>query len=77
MFEKKVIDEIEDIFVTELGEGSIFILEQNLRELGLSRETFNRTEIDGFVSHLLKDYEKVIGNHAKFIEKEINNRFSD
>jgi len=77
MFEKKVIDEIEDIFVTELGEGSIFILEQNLRELGLSRETFNRTEIDSFVSHLLKDYEKVIGNHAKFIEKEINNRFSD
>ena len=77
MFEKKVIDEIEDIFVTELGEGSIFILEQNLRELGLSRETFNRTEIDGFVSHLLKDYEKVIGNHARFIEKEINNRFSD
>ena len=42
MFEKKVIDEIEDIFVTELGEGSIFILEQNLRELGLSRETFNK-----------------------------------
>lgn len=74
MFDKNVINEIEEVFITELGEGSSFILEENLRELGMTRETFQRADVDDFVSHLLMEYNKLLGNHSDVIKSEIKKR---
>jgi hypothetical protein len=77
MFDKKVINEIEEVFITELGEGSSFILEENLRELGMTRETFQRADVDDLVSHLLMEYNKLLGNHGDVIRSEIKKRLDD
>jgi sulfur relay (sulfurtransferase) DsrF/TusC family protein len=77
MIEKKVVDEIEDVFISELGIGSSFILEQNLREMGLSRETFQVSDVDNFVEQLLKEYDKVLGNHVNIIKTEIEKKFTE
>ncbi len=77
MHGRKVFDEIEEVFVNELGTGSSFILEQNLHEQGLTRETFDRTDIDGYVKQLLNEYNKVLGSHVDLIRSEINKRFDN
>ena len=75
MYEKNVVEEIEDIFIKELGAGCSYVVEQNLREMGLSRETFQRADVDEFVSQLLKEYTKIIGNHIYILKREIEKRF--
>ena len=77
MLDKKIIDEIEDVFISELGIGSAYILEKNLREMGLTRETFKRTDVDDFVSNLLKEYDKVLGNHVNLLRTEVDKRVND
>ena len=77
MYENKIIEEIEDVFVTELGPDSIFIIDQNLREMGLTRETFQITDVDDFVSHLLKEYDKILGKHVKILRTEIDDKFEE
>lgn len=74
MFDKNLVDEIEDVFVSELGTGSAFILEQNLRELGLTRETFRKDDVNGLMQNLINEYDKLLGNHITIIEKEIKKR---
>ncbi len=76
MVGKKVIDEIETVFISELGVGSSFILEQNLREMGLTRQTFKRSDINVFIAKLVKEYDKILGEHVKIIEKEIRKKFN-
>lgn len=75
MIKKNVVDEIEDVFIKELGSGSSFILKQNLRDLGLTRETFRKSDIKNLISHLIKEYNKVLGNHVYVLKVEIEKRF--
>jgi hypothetical protein len=76
MINKNAVDKIEAVFVRELGVGSTFILEQNLRDLGLSRETFKRSDVKKFVAHLMKEYNMLLGKHIFVLEKEINKKFN-
>jgi hypothetical protein len=76
MINKNAVDKIEAIFLRELGSGSKFILEQNLRDLGLSRETFKKSDIKRFVAHLIKEYNKLLGKHVFILEKEISKKFN-
>ena len=74
MVGSSVFEEIEEVFVNELGTGSTYILEQNLREQGLTRETFRKTDIDKYVKRLLEEYNKVLGNHIDLIKSEIKKK---
>jgi hypothetical protein len=76
MISKSVVDEIEDIFKSELGIGSKFILDQAIREMGKTRKTLKKTDVDELVAHLLRDYNKVLGVHIKIIKEEIERRFN-
>ena len=74
---KKSIDVIEKVFVTHLGYGSSVILERNLRDLGLTRDTFRKKDIDLFLARMLGDYDKLLGNHVEHIRKEIYNKIGN
>jgi hypothetical protein len=76
MINKSAVDKIEAVFVNELGVGSKFILEQNLRDLGLSRETFKRSNVKRFVANMIKEYNKLLGKHVFILEKEISKKFN-
>ena len=71
MVDKHLVDEIEGIFVSELGVGSAFIFKQKLRELGLNRKSLNRNDIEKIVGSMLKEYDKVLGSYANIIRQEI------
>jgi hypothetical protein len=71
MSENKIIKSIEEIMVNELGSGSSFVLERNLLELGLSKNNFKKKNLDKLVAQLVKDYDKLLGGHAKLLEEEI------
>ena len=77
MQKNDVITEIEDVFLSELGTGSVYILQQKLQELGLTRETFERSDVNNLVEQLLGEYSKLLGGHVSFIKKEINRRLDD
>jgi hypothetical protein len=74
MANKNLIDEIEDVFITELGTGSAFILDKNLCDLGLTRESAQKEDVNRLVNNLVEEYNKVLGNHVYLIEKEIKKR---
>ncbi len=74
MFKKNLIDEIENIFITELGEGSSFILHQNIRELGLTPETLKKSDVNNLISNVLREYELVLGNHINILKAEVKKR---
>ena len=71
MINKSAVDKIEAVFRAELGAGSSYILEQNLRDLGLTRETFKKSDVKRFVKHLISEYNKLLGKHVYIIEREI------
>ena len=77
MAQNNLINEIEDILVNELGIGSSFIIDQNLRELGLTRESFNNNNVNDLVSKLLKEYNKVLGSHVNLLQNEIVKRLQN
>ncbi len=74
MANKNLIDEIEDVFITELGTGSAFILDKNLGDLGLTRESVQKKDVNKLINNLVEEYNKVLGNHVYLIEKEIKKR---
>ena len=74
MTTKNLIDEIEDIFVNELGSGSTFILEKNLSDLGISRGSMEKKDVNRLVKNLVSEYNKILGNHVYIIEEEIKKR---
>ena len=74
MAPKSLIDEIEDIFVTELGSGSAFILNKNLHDLGMTRGSIQKKDVSRLVKNLVNEYNKVLGNHVYVIEEEIKKR---
>ena len=74
MANKNLIDEIEDVFITELGTGSAFILDKNLGDLGLTRESVQKKDVNKLINNLVEEYNKVLGTHVYLIEKEIKKR---
>ena len=71
MSKRTLIDEIEGVFVSELGSGSSYILNRNLTELGLTRKTFRKKDIDQLLVNVLKDYHKLLGGHVNILRKEV------
>lgn len=73
MISKNIYDQIESVFINELGRGSSIILKQNLNELGLARGTLQAADTEKYVTLLLKDYDKVLRGHARLVKQEIDN----
>ena len=72
MISKNVYDQIEDVFINELGRGSSIILEQNLSNMGLARSTFTVSDADEYITRLFKDYDKVLRGHSRLVKQEID-----
>jgi hypothetical protein len=66
-----IIEEIENIFVSELGDRYSFILDKNLNELGLTREKFSKDDVNILMDNLMRDFDKLLGTHVLLIEDEI------
>jgi len=77
MGNRRAIDELEEILISELGSGCSYILEQNLRELGLTRESFKKSDVKELVSQLLKEYNKILGPHVNIIKSIIDKKFNN
>ena len=77
MVGRRVIDELEEILISELGSGCAYIIEQNLRELGLTRESFTKSDVKELVSQLLKEYNKILGPHVNLIKSIIDKKFNN
>jgi hypothetical protein len=74
MNEKNLLHEIEDIFVAELGRGSVFVIEQKLDELGLSPKQLSREGANLLVKQLIEEYYKVLGNRVNMLEFELKKK---
>ncbi|WP_455391418.1 hypothetical protein [[Eubacterium] cellulosolvens] len=74
MTERNAVDEIEAVFVSELGIGSKFVLDKSLRDLGLSRDSVQNDDINSLIKKLLREYNKVLGEHVQILENELNKR---
>ena len=71
MVEKTLIDQIEAVCVKELGVGSSVIIDQKLTELGLNRDSFKKKDYAEFMNKLMEEYIKLLGEHVKYLESEI------
>ena len=68
------MNEIEDIFVSELGRGSVFVIEQKLHELGLSPDNLSKDGANKLVKLLIEEYYKVLGTHVYMLEAELKRK---
>lgn len=77
MEDRLIIDDLEEILITELGSGCSYIIEKNLRELGMTRESFTKSDVNELVSQLLKEYKKILGPHVNLIKSIIDEKFNN
>lgn len=72
MSNRSLIDDIEQVLVTEVGTGGAILMDQYLHELGLTRKTFRQKHAPSLVNKILQEYDKVLGTHVNFLRIEIN-----
>jgi hypothetical protein len=69
--DKKVVNVLEDVFNEQLGAVNVFIVERTITEMGQSRHTFGKADVEPFLSHIKKEYSKVLGYKVDLLEADI------
>jgi hypothetical protein len=71
-----MIDEIEQVIVSEVGTGGAFLINQYLHKFGLTRKTFSKKHVPALIDNIIHEYDKVLGTHVNLLRTEINKRVS-
>lgn len=61
----------EEVLVRNLGQVGSFLMAQQLSTLGKTRDEFTEDDVDGFLSGLKTDFERVIGYGVEQLEDDL------
>jgi len=69
--DKKVVNILENVFNDQLGAVNVFIVERTINEMGQTRHTFGMNDVEPFLTHIKKEYSKVLGYKVDLLEADI------
>jgi hypothetical protein len=75
--DKKIVKILEDVFNKQLGEVNIYIVENTIKEIGQTRHTFTLNDIEPFLTHIKREYSKVLGYKVETLEADIRRAIFD
>ncbi|UCH87946.1 MAG: hypothetical protein JSV49_06660 [Thermoplasmata archaeon] len=69
--DKNIVNILEDVFELQLGQVNVYIVDRTIQEIGQTRHTFTHTDLEPFISHIKKEYSKVLGYKVDTLEADI------
>ena len=68
---EEIIDRFEKVLVGNLGDIGKFLLEQQLKAIGRTRETFTPGDVDLLIESIKKEFSRVIGYGVDKLEMDL------
>ena len=66
-----IVKVLEDVFDKQLGPVNVYIVEQTIMDMGQTRHTFSQDDVEPFLSHIKREYSKVLGHKVDVLEADI------
>lgn len=66
-----IVKLLEDVFNEQLGPVNVYIVEQTIMEIGQTRHTFTLNDVEPFLTHIKREYSKVLGHKVDVLEADI------
>jgi hypothetical protein len=67
----EIIDRFEQVLVDNLGDVGRYLLQQQLLEVGKTRETFTENDVNALIQAMKDDFTKVIGYGVDKLELDL------
>ena len=67
----EIIDRFERVLVGNLGDIGKFLLDQQLKAIGKTRETFTPNDVDLLIESIKKEFSRVIGYGVDKLEMDL------
>ena len=75
--DKNIVNILEDVFDRQLGDVNVFIVERTINEIGQTKHTFTLNDVEPFISHIKREYSKVLGYKVDELEADIRRAVYD
>jgi hypothetical protein len=74
---KNLVNILEDVFDKQLGDINVYIVDQTIQNIGQTRHTFTTNDLEPFISHVKREYSKVLGYKINELEADIRRAVSE